>query len=47
MRSIARVVAPLVVRGGRLIETRLALRETRRSLAHDDKFGRPYSGNYR
>ncbi len=35
--------APIEARGGALLETNLELRETRRSLAHDNKHGVPYS----
>jgi len=42
----ADVRVPLEVRSG-VVETRLVLRETRRSLTHTNKFGGPYTGAYR
>jgi hypothetical protein len=39
--------APLEVRGARTFETRLELRETRRTIAHTNKYGGPYTGKYR
>ena len=33
---------PITIDGGRVLATELELRETRRSLAHDDKHGNPY-----
>jgi plastocyanin len=39
--------APLEVRGARMFEARLELRETRRTIAHTNKFGGPYTGKYR
>jgi hypothetical protein len=44
MGAEARV--PLSLRGARVHETRLSLRETRRSLAHTDKRGNPYPSRY-
>ena len=44
MGAEARV--PLALRGGRVHEARLELRETRRSLAHSDKRGNPYPSRY-
>jgi len=38
---------PLEVRGGRVLETSLALQETRRSLSHTNKYGSPYPSKYR
>jgi plastocyanin len=35
------------LRGGEVLEPKLVMRETRRSLAHDDKHGQPYRGKYR
>ena len=38
---------PLEIRGGRLVRARVALRETRRTLLHNDKHGKPYPSKYR
>jgi plastocyanin len=38
---------PIQVSGGRVLEKRIRLSETRRSVQHSNKFGKPYSGKYR
>ena len=38
---------PIEVAGGRVVETSIELSETRRSVQHPNKFGKPYSGKYR
>jgi plastocyanin len=43
----AEVREPLQVQGALLVERRLVLHETRRSLGHTNKFGGAYAGSYR
>ncbi len=43
----AEASVPLVVSGEHAIETSLSLAETRRSLTHTNKFGKPYAEKYR